>query len=137
MIPETDYEYFEQHQGVYLDFESNPEGFERCTACQEPSEELTDGYCEYCYNMTKRIIMNTVIATAIPNKKYRWYENIANTILEARASGNQVRFYSVANKKEKCLAKQIVMDLFPTGCRINAQPFRATENKNFFNTLLS
>ena len=51
MIPETDYDYFEQHQGVYLDFDSNPEGFERCTSCLEPSEELEDGLCEYCYNI--------------------------------------------------------------------------------------
>ncbi len=53
MIPETDYDYFEnQNKGVWLDFDSNPEGFERCTACQEPSEELEKGLCEYCYNLT-------------------------------------------------------------------------------------
>lgn len=53
MIPETDYEYYEQHQGVYLDFDSNPEGYECCTACQEPSEELEEGLCEYCFTINK------------------------------------------------------------------------------------
>ncbi len=51
MEPENDLEFYEQHQGVYLDFDSNPEGYERCTSCLEPSEELEKGLCEYCYNL--------------------------------------------------------------------------------------
>jgi len=73
---------------------------------------------------------------ALPNKKYRWYSNLSNCILEARRSGTQIRFYSVIGKKEKCLTKAIVKELFPIGKRIKDQPFRATENKEFYSLIL-
>ena len=73
---------------------------------------------------------------ATPNKKYKWYSNLENCVLEARRSGSQIRFYSVINGKEKCLAKTIVKELFPVGRRIKDQPFRATENKEFYSLIL-
>jgi len=55
MIPETDYDrYKNQNKGCFLDFDSNPEGFERCTSCLEPSEELEDGLCPYCYKIGQK-----------------------------------------------------------------------------------
>lgn len=76
--------------------------------------------------------MNNVLATAKPNKLYRWYSCLSNLVLEARSSNNQVRFYSVFRKNEKCLTKETVKGMFPVGKRIHDQPFLARENGKFF-----
>jgi len=81
--------------------------------------------------------MRNILATARPNKDYRWIKCLQEYILEARRSGDQIRYYTVANGQEKCLTKETILSLFSLGSRVKDQPFRATENKEFYKLLKS
>lgn len=72
-----------------------------------------------------------LLATAIPNKKYVYYNNLKRIVIEARKNGSQLRFYEVSADKEKCLPLSIIRQLFLPGTLIKYQPFLKKENKEF------
>jgi len=77
-----------------------------------------------------------ILATATPNKKYRHYANLKNTLIQARIVGGQVRFYEMHDGKEKrCLTHERVKSLFLNGRLINRKPFLEKENKQFISIL--
>jgi len=73
-----------------------------------------------------------LLATARPNKKYRWHNNI-NFVIQARIN-NKIRYYEVGDGYEHCLSEELVKLLFPNGM-IKDRPFLAKENKEFYAVL--
>lgn len=74
-----------------------------------------------------------ILATAKPNKKYRWRENV-NFTIEARHINNQVRYYAIHVKFKRCLTEKIVRLLFPERLVKNC-PFLSSENQDFYTVL--
>ena len=74
-----------------------------------------------------------ILATATKNKRYHWHRNITFTI-EARLTGNQVRYYEVTSNYESCLTEETVRKLF-SGGMIKDRPFLAKENRDFYAVL--
>lgn len=71
-----------------------------------------------------------LLATAKPNKRYRWHKNIDFIILQARMK-HKIRYYEIANGRENCISENLVKLLFPNGM-IKDRPFLAKENKDFY-----
>jgi hypothetical protein len=75
------------------------------------------------------------LAKAKPNKKYRWYQNICDIILEARSSGTKVFFYSREPKKEVRICESIIKDFFREDRQLKDRPFLRKENPVFYGIL--
>lgn len=73
-----------------------------------------------------------IIATAHPNKRYRWYHSISDFIIHAQLQNSQVRYYEIADDRNKCLSEKLVRDLFPDGILIKDRPFLVKENREFY-----
>ena len=73
------------------------------------------------------------LAIAKPNKKYLYFGCFVNTVIEARKSGTQIRFYEITDGKQiKCLSRKVVKELFNASSLIKQQPFLKKENREFY-----
>lgn len=75
------------------------------------------------------------IAKAKPNKKYRWYQNICDIILEARSNGAKTFFYSIEQEKEVRISEDVIKDFFREDRLIKDRPFLRKENSVFYGIL--
>ena len=77
-----------------------------------------------------------ILATAHPNKRYRWYHSISDFVIHARTNNSHVRYYEVANDRgEKCLSEELVKAMFPNEILIKERPFLMKENQTFYAVL--
>ena len=76
-----------------------------------------------------------ILATAHPNKRYRWYYSISDFVIHARTNNSHVRYYEVANDREKYLSEELVKAMFPDEILIKERPFLMKENQTFYAVL--
>jgi len=73
-----------------------------------------------------------VLATAHPNKKYRWYGCLEKVTIQAVLINNKIRYYELNGIKQRRIAEENVNVLFPAGALIKDRPFLRKENRDFF-----
>lgn len=78
---------------------------------------------------------NIILATAKPNKIYRWHNSIKDIILQAKLINNRVMFYELWNGSIKCLPENFIKSLFPKNTLIKDRPFTEKGNKDFYAVL--
>lgn len=77
-----------------------------------------------------------ILATAYPNKGYRWYGSIKDIQLEARFVNNRVMYYEISNTRQsKNLPESLVRELFPIGIKLIDRPFTKKGNIDFYTVL--
>jgi hypothetical protein len=76
-----------------------------------------------------------VLAVAKPNKRYRWFGNLASVTLEARLSNNRVQYYEVDKIVERRIEIAEVEAKFLVDHPIKKQPFLVSENRDFYAVL--
>jgi hypothetical protein len=72
------------------------------------------------------------LAIAVPNKKYRWYKNLASVTIEARLVNNEVRYFEFDAGKEKRISVEEVEAKFLVDHPIKKQPFLVQKNRDFY-----
>lgn len=73
-----------------------------------------------------------LLATATPNKRYRWYGSLADVHLEARLVNTRLHFYEVSPYRQRQIGESLVKALFPEQIRIRERPFLKDNNPEFF-----
>jgi hypothetical protein len=78
-----------------------------------------------------------VLATAKPNRLYRWWHNLEYTTIQARLTNETIHYYELDSfsLKGKMLTEEFVKELFPIGIPIANRPFLAKDNINFYTVL--
>ena len=78
-----------------------------------------------------------VLATARPNKQYRWRASLTNIILQARLKNNKISYYEITTGSihPKRLSVDSVQAMFPTGILITDRPFLVADNRDFYAVL--
>ena len=75
-----------------------------------------------------------IIATAKPNRKYRWYRCLQSVTLESRSQEGRIYYYEVdaAKGKERRMNEDAIKCMFRVDHSIKDQPFLAKENRSFY-----
>lgn len=76
-----------------------------------------------------------VLSVAHPNHKYRWYHCFENVTIEARRTDEGHISYYEVNKGAgvtKRIARETVISLFRSDCRVADRPFLVKENILFY-----
>jgi hypothetical protein len=74
-----------------------------------------------------------ILATAKPNKKYRWINNYKDIEITVRLRNNQIRYYEQhKDGRMVLLSEETAKSLFAPGYSHTDQPFLVGENISFY-----
>ena len=76
-----------------------------------------------------------ILAIAHPNKEYRWHRNLVATVFEAQWNENRLTFYEVSEDKKICRSEDFIREFFVPGFPVADQPFKMTDNRDFYAVL--
>ena len=76
-----------------------------------------------------------ILATAIPNVRYRWFQNINSCKINACLVDGEVCFIEKYKDHEKQLSEDTIRSLFPKDLPVKDKPLLISENLDFCSVL--